>query len=70
MESNIIKSDLEKLLDNLKKSSTEIKSSDVIKFDFNSMFKELENIIVDYRKENLKKSINSEKELSKSVLTY
>ena len=70
MESNIIKSDLEKLLDNLKKSSAEIESSNLIKFDFNSMFKELENIIVDYRKENLKKSINSEKELSKSVLTY
>lgn len=70
MESSIIKSDLEKLLDNLKKSSTENKSSEVIKFDFNSMFKELENIIVDYRKENLEKSINSEKELSKSVLTY
>lgn len=70
METNIIKSDLEKLLDNLKKSSTEIKSNEVIKFDFNNMFKELENIIVDYKKENLKKSINSEKELSKSVLTY
>ena len=69
MESNIIKSDLEKLLDNLKKSSTQINSSDVIKFDFNNMFKELESIIVDYKKENLKKSIGSEKELSKNILT-
>ena len=69
MESNIIKSDLEKLLDNLKKSSTQINSSDVIKFDFNNMFKELESIIVDYKKENLKKSIDSEKELSKNILT-
>ncbi len=71
MKLDIIKSDLEVLLDNLKKSSTNTQEASAIsQFDFDGMFKELEHVIEDYRKEHLQKAIDSEKELSKSILTY
>ncbi|OJX30420.1 MAG: hypothetical protein BGO86_00280 [Chryseobacterium sp. 36-9] len=68
-----IKTNLERIIESHslksgKKSTNATKNE--IDFDFESLYKELNKIIGEYKKETLNKSITSEKELSKSVLTF
>lgn len=73
MKTKEIKTNLEQILEksvsNKSKNGSDLQKSE-IDFDFKHLYEELNKVINNYKSETLKKAINSERELSKSILTY